>query len=42
MMCSRLDFDGIALVDRFDFADRFMLVEIDDDIVGFDICSRLE
>lgn len=39
MMCSRLYSDGIAQVDQFDPAERIMLVEIDENVVGFYVCS---
>jgi len=39
MVCSRLYSDGITQVDQFDPAECTMLVEIDDNVVGFYVCS---
>ncbi len=39
MVCSRLYSDRITQVDQFDSAEFTMLVEIDNNVVGFDICS---
>jgi len=39
MVCSRLYLNGIPQIDQFNPADCTMLVEIDDNVVGFDICS---
>ena len=39
MVCGRLYCDGITQVDQFDPAECTVLVEIDDDVVGFNVCS---
>ena len=39
MVCSGLYSDRITQVDQFDPAECTMLVEIDDNVVRFDVCS---
>lgn len=41
VLCSWLYFDRVTQVDYFDPAEFALLVEIDDYVVGFDICSWL-
>ena len=41
MICSRLYFDGIAQVDQFDSAEGTMLIQIDHNVVGLDICCPI-
>ena len=37
MVCGRLYSDGVTQIDQFDPAESTMLVEIDDNVVGFDV-----
>ena len=39
MVCSRLYSDGITQVDQFNPAECAMLIEINDYVVGFDVCN---
>lgn len=39
MVCTRLYSDRITQVYQFDPAECTMLVEVDDNVVGFDVCS---
>ena len=39
MVCSRLYLNGITQVDQFDPAECTLLVEIDNNVVGFNVCS---
>lgn len=40
MICSRLWSNGITQVDQLNPAESTMLVEVDDNIVGFNVCRR--
>jgi len=39
MVCSRLYSDGMTQVYQFDPAECAMLIEIDNIVIGFDVCS---
>ena len=39
MVCSRSYLDRIIQVNQFDHAKFIMLIKIDDNVVGFDVCS---